>query len=251
VITNSYIQARPEGVSLDAFEDWYLRVHSEIAKTCPGLTYYCVNRAYASQPALSHEPPSPLGPHFRVAQLSWPDVDSAERSLTSFNGAATRGDAVGNVVHPSMAITRDRTFAVHTPASYDLHAAKYRGSADGSVTKLLAFGTTPGKSIGDAYAQRFASLGSDESLRDHLFGETAGQHIAIPINGTIPEPGQLSWDWRLELCFDSADEAVGFTTSKGFQDAWEFLETESSLTMVSLLKGQVLHVSTPAVAHHE
>lgn len=251
MITNSYIQARPDGVSLDEFEAWYLVQHSEIAKTCPGLAYYCVNRAYARQPALSHEPPSPLGPHFRVAQLSWPDVDSAERSLRSFNGAATRGDAVGNVVHPSMAITRDRSFAVRTPASYDLRAAKFRGSADGSITKLLCFGMTPGKSIGDAYAERFAALGRDESVRDHLFGETAGQFIRIPINGTIPEPGQRSWDWRLEVCFDAPDDAIEFTTSKGFQEAWEFLEMKSTETMMSLLKGQVLLVSTPAVPHHD
>jgi hypothetical protein len=251
MITNSYVQALPSGISMDEFEAWYLGAHAEIARTCPGLAYYCVNRAYAQQPSLAHEPASPLGPHIRIAQLSWPDVDSAQRSLQSFNGAATRGDAVGNVVHPSMAITADRQFAVRQPAGYDVYEAKFRASSDGSITKLLCFGETPGKSIGDDYDRHFTDLGNADAVRAHVFGETVGRHIRIPISGTIPESGQRSWDWRLELCFDSPEEAIDFTKSKDFEQAWEFLAEASTDTMVSLLKGQVLLISTPAVAHHD
>ncbi|NJN81231.1 MAG: hypothetical protein HC802_02375, partial [Caldilineaceae bacterium] len=56
---------------------------------------------------------------------------------------------------------------------------------------------------GNWYAERFSDLGQDPLVREHVFGTTVGKTIEIGYVATLPAAQQVSYDWNLELWFDS------------------------------------------------
>jgi uncharacterized protein (TIGR02118 family) len=64
-----------DGVSIEAFEDWYLNKHVVDARKIPNLRRYTIHRVHSSVQERSA--------HFRLAELEFDDLPSAERSLAS------------------------------------------------------------------------------------------------------------------------------------------------------------------------
>lgn len=64
-----------DGVTVDAFEDWYLNKHVADARKIPGLRRYTIHK---SNLAAEKSPR-----YFRLAELEFDDLPAAERALAS------------------------------------------------------------------------------------------------------------------------------------------------------------------------
>lgn len=247
-LTVAWLMERPTGMSEEQFEHWYLNTHADVAKRGPGLQRYTVNRLWAEP---NQRCDSTV---FRVAQLWWPSADVATASFNSPEGMATFGDGVihaGLAYTKAVALTHDRQLPVARPARFDIVAGGFADSADGTITKVLCYGVARERDAIDElvaeYASRFADLGSDERVRQHVVGTSRGD-VVRPGNITIPAAKDTVCDWSLELWFDDAASAEAFLDGPAFASAWDWLGARAAMSFIGVFCSQELFFSTPALA---
>ncbi len=243
-LTVAWLMAPPATLNLDAFEEWYLGTHAEVARRLPGLRRYAVSRL------LGEPGPPDASKVFRVAQLCWADVTSATEAFNSFEGMATIGDGVAHagLAYTSwMALTRDRSLPVAAPATFDLVTGGFR-SDDGQVVKLLAYGAGASPDVLDAYVREYGGaggLGEHPLLRQHVVGEPDPQPIRVGLL-TMPDGEVRVADWSLEWWFDSVEDADTMMASPAYQRAWAALLAGTSEVFRGLFLSQELFTSVPA-----
>lgn len=234
------------GMTEEVFEKWY-EWHIEVAKKQQDLAYYSVSRAFAEQPPEAH------GHVYRIAQLAWETADRLQDAFVSYSGAAIRGDAMLNMApNPAIALTEEIQFEVKTPAIYDTFRGRYR-TPTGTIVKAFGFGLSDDSGIREWYRREHADLGDDARIRQHLFGTAINRTFQIGLleGASLPSPDQTSWDWMLELWFDTKADAEAFLASPGFASTWQALADKSTKTHLSLHRTQDLLVSARPVTHSE
>lgn len=236
----TWLFERPAGVDEDAFENWYLGQHAPLAKRLPGLRRYTVNR-------LARDADLETSPVFRVAQLVWDDAASASDAFNSPDGLATVGDGA---VHAglgytwAMALTRDAALPVARPAVFDVIAGGFQGSADGTITKVLAYGTAAAPP--EEYAADCAHLGEDPRLRQHVVGTGQGDVVRVG-SMSFPAPGDSVCTWSVEWWFDDADDADAFLADAPARRAVQRLEQRSDRFFLGVFTSQELYRSVDAL----
>ena len=88
-------------------------------------------------------------------------------------------------------------------------------------------------------------------MREHVFGTTVGKTISLGYVGTLPSAGQLSYDWNLELWFDSNEDAHAYLGSAPFKDMFSELRAVSSDTLAGLFRGQEMLMLNTARPHRD
>lgn len=251
MISLHWVLTLQPGMTAEQFDAWYLFTHTRYGKASLGITRYVVNRALAQQPAAAE------GTIFRVPQEYWNTFDAMEACWNSPSGHATLGDGMANMgldpgPIPGVAITQDRQFPVLQPAAFSTFGRGYRNRPDGTLVKFLAFGKTtePGQCAA-WYADRFAGLGEDGRLREHIFGTTLGRVIRIGSLASLPGPGQKNFDWALELWFDDAATAHAVLESAPVAAMWSALKARSSDVVAALCRGQEMMVVIDPIAHRD
>ena len=251
MISLNWIMVLPTGITAEQFDHWYLNVHTRYGKASQGIVRYVVNRALSTQPPQCH------GTVFRVAQEYWNDWDAMESCWNSPSGHATLGDGLANIglepgTIPAIALTSDRRFEVSMPASFSTVGRGYRTRNDGTLIKFLAYGmSAKTDSLAAWYDERFAGLGRDARLREHIFGVTVGRTVKIGYLASLPGPAQRSYDWVLELWFDDREAADGFLASADFDAMWSALQARSNDTLAALFRGQEMLVVMDPVPHRD
>lgn len=251
MISLNWVMVLPPGMSAEQFDRWYLGVHTRYGKASLGIVRYVVNRALATQPAPCQ------GAVYRVAQEYWNDWAALEACWNSPSGHAVLGDGLANIgldpaTIPAIALTEDRRLEVAAPANFSTVARGYRSRADGTLVKFLAYGMAKRKdALASWYAERYAGLGRDPRLREHVFGTGVGRTLKIGYLATLPGPQQKSYDWVLELWFDQRADAAAFLQSAAFLSMWSALQGESSETLAALFRGQEMLVMMDPVPHQD
>jgi hypothetical protein len=154
---------------------------------------------------------------------------------------------------PGIALTQHTQFDVAQPAQFSTFRRGYRARPDGTISKFIAFGMANdgAAKIKDWYAQRFAGLGKDPLVREHVFGTTVGRTIELGLVGRLPNAQQVSYDWNLELWFDSNADAHAYLGSKPFLDMFSQLRAASSNTLAGLFRGQEMLMLNTALPHRD
>lgn len=251
MISFNWVITLPKHLTEDQFDTWYLGIHTGLAKVAHKITRYNINRRVANQPAASH------GDFFRIAQEYWDDWDSMVECWNHPTGWALLGDGMVNMgldpgTLPAIALTEHTQFEVADPARFSTFQRGYRGRPDGTITRFIAFGMARDRgAVKDWYANRYADLGRHPLLREHVFGTTVGRTIELGIVGRLPNENMLSYDWNLELWFDSNADAHAFLSDKPFLDMFAALRAESSETLAGLFRGQEMLVQNTALWHRD
>ena len=105
--------------------------------------------------------------------------------------------------------------------------------------------------IADWYSGRFADLGRHPLLREHIFGTTVGKTIEFGVVGRLPNAAMLSYDWNLELWFDSNADAHTFLSTEPFGSMFKELRAVSSQTLGGLFRGQEMLMLNKALPHRD
>jgi hypothetical protein len=251
MIAFNWVITMPKHLNEKSFDEWYLGKHTEYAKVAHKIVRYCINRRVANQPAVSH------GEFFRIAQEYWNDWDSMVECWNHHTGYTLLGDGMAYMgldpgTLPGIALTEETQFDVAKPAQFSTVRRGYRARPDGTISKFIAFGMANDKAgIKDWYAKRFAGLGEAPLIREHLFGTTVGKTIKLGYIATLPNPHQLSYDWNLELWFDSNQDAHTYLASAPFTDMFSQLRGVSSNTLAGLFRGQEMLMLNTAMAHRD
>ena len=249
-ISLNWVMALPANISADQFDSWYLGTHTKYGKASAHILRYVVNRAYAIQPRAT------VGNVYRIAQEYWQDWEHFEACWNSPSGHAVLGDGLVNIgldpaTIPGIAISHDVQFEVANPANFSSIRRGYRGSSDGSITKLLVYGMTRNKDVGRWYADRFHALGHNPLIREHVFGTSLGRSLKIGYLSALPGPGQMSYDWLLELWFDDVRSADTFLGNDQAAELWSTLAQEMEISASALCRGQEMLVIAEPTAHAE
>jgi hypothetical protein len=251
VISFNWLITLPKHLNEDQFDAWYLGIHTEYAKVAHKIVRYSINRRVANQPAAAH------GDFSRVAQEYWEDWESMVACWNHPTGHALLGDGLANMgldpgTLPGIALTEHTQFEVARPAQFSTFQRGYRARADGTISKFIAFGMAKDRAgIKRWYASNFAALGNHELLREHVFGTTVGRTIKVGIVATLPNPDQLSYDWNLELWFDSNADAHAFLASGEFNAMFTQLRGASMQTVAGLFRGQEMLMLNTALPHRD
>jgi hypothetical protein len=251
VISFNWVIVLPKHLTADQFDAWYLGIHTELAKVAHKIVRYSINRRVANQPAAAH------GEFFRIAQEYWADWDSMVECWNHSTGWALLGDGMVNMgldpgTLPGIALTEHTQFDVAHPAEFSTFRRGYRARPDGTITKFIAFGMAKDRAgIKSWYADRFAGLGRDPLVREHVFGTAVGKTIKLGMVGSLPSAGQLSYDWNLELWFDSNADAHAYLASAPFQDMFTQLRNASTDTLAGLFRGQEMLMLNTALRHRD
>jgi hypothetical protein len=251
VIGFNWVITLPKHLTADQFDKWYLGIHTELAKVAHKIIRYSINRRVTEQPDVAH------GEFFRIAQEYWEDWDSMAACWNHPTGWALLGDGMVNMgldpaTLPGVALTEHTQFEVAVPAQFSTFRRGYRARPDGTITKFIAFGMARDrKGIKDWYATRLADLGKDPLVREHVFGTTVDKTIKLGMVGTLPSAGQLSYDWNLELWFDSNADALAYLSSKPFLDKFAELRNASTDSLAGLFRGQEMLTLNTAIAHRD
>jgi hypothetical protein len=238
VIGLNWVMLLPESLSEERFEEWYLKIHSPYVETALGVKRYAINRVVSQQPACA------TGEVYRIAQEYWADWDTMENCWNSASGHVLLGDGLVNMgldtgTIAGVAVTEDEQFDVARPAVFSTVRRGYRARRDGTNSKFMAFGfAEAGAGIADWYRERFAGLGADTLVREHVLGTTLGKRVPVGYLGQIPGPDQHLYDWNLELWFDSNEDAQTFLASDAFGSMWEQLGGVTSDRVAALFRGQ-------------
>lgn len=246
----NWVITLPEHLTEQQFDDWYLGKHTEYAKVAHKIVRYSINRRVANQPEAAH------GDFFRIAQEYWEDWDSMVECWNHPTGHALLGDGLANMglgegTLPGIALTEHTQFDVVNPAQFSTFRRGYRNRADGTITRFIAFGNSKQTALASWYADRFADLGEHELLREHVFGTTVGKVISTGMAGTLPNPGQTSYDWNLELWFDSNADANVFLAQEPFASMFKTLSDISTDTLAGLFRGQEMLILNTAIPHRD
>jgi hypothetical protein len=251
VIGFNWVITVPKHLTAEKFDEWYLGKHTEYAKMAHKMVRYCINRRVSSQPAASH------GEFFRCAQEYWETWDDVVACWNHHTGYALLGDGMAYMgldpgTLPGIALTEETQFDVADPACFSTIRRGYRGRPDGTISKFIAFGMAKDRAgIKEWYAKRFAGLGQDPLVREHVFGTTVGKTISFGYVGTLPSAGQLSYDWNLELWFDSNADALAYLGRAPFTDMFSQLRDVSSDSVAGLFRGQEMLMLNIARAHRD
>ena len=251
MIAFNWVITLPKHLTVKQFEDWYLGIHTELAKVGHKMVRYNINRRVSEQPEAAH------GDFFRIAQEYWNSWDDMVACWNHASGFALLGDGLANMgldpgTLPGIALTEQTQFAVAEPAQFSTLQRGYRGREDGTITRFIAFGMARDRSkIKDWYAERYADLGQHPLLREHIFGTGVGKVIEFGEVGRLPNENQLSYDWNLELWFDSNADAHSFLSDSPFNDMFSSLRAESTDTLGGLFRGQEMMVLNKAIPHRD
>jgi hypothetical protein len=251
VISFNWVITLPKHLTAEKFDAWYLGIHTEYAKVAHKIIRYSVNRRVDKQPTIAH------GEFFRVAQEYWKDWDSMVECWNHPTGHALLGDGLVNMgldpgTLPGIALTEHTQFDVAHPAQFSTFQRGYRARPDGTITKLIAFGLAKDKAgIKDWYAKRFAGLGQDPLVREHVFGTSVGKTIEMGYVGKLPNEHMLFYDWNLELWFDQNADAHKYLASKPFLDMFSQLREASTNTLAGLFRGQEMLMLNTAIPHRD
>ena len=251
MISFNWVIILPEHLTEEKFDKWYLGIHTEYAKVAHKIVRYSINRRVARQPAIAH------GEFFRIAQEYWEDWESMVACWNHPTGHALLGDGLVNMgldpgTLPGIALTEHRQFDVAHPAQFSTFRRGYRARPDGTITKLIAFGMAKDKTgIKKWYAERFANLGQDPLVREHVFGTTVGKTIHLGYVGALPNEHMRSYDWNLELWFDSNDDALAYLASAPFLEMFSQLRAVSTDTLAGLFRGQEMLMLNTAIPHRD
>ena len=247
----NWVMLLPDGLSLEKFEQWYLGVHTQYVETAAGVKRYAINRALGDQPDVAE------GVVFRVAQEVWLDFEAMEACWNSASGHILLGDGLVNMgldtgTIAGVAVTEDVPLPVVQPASFDVVRGGFRGRPDGTITKLMAYGMAPaGAAVGEWYRSRYRDLGTDPRVREHLFGTTVGRRVQVGYLATIPGAEQVSYDWSLELWFDTNEDARAFVDSTPFRTMWDDLGQVTSGRVAALFRGQERVMISDPLEHRD
>ena len=247
----NWVITLPPHLTADEFDTWYLGIHTNLAKVAHKIIRYNINRRVADQPAAAH------GEFFRIAQEYWEDWDSMVECWNHPTGWALLGDGLVNMglgsgTLPGIALTEHTLFDVASPAAFSTFRRGYHGRPDGTITRFIAFGLAKDKAgIKDWYAGRFADLGADPLVREHVFGTSVGKVIELGMVGRLPDETMLSYDWNLELWFDSNADAHTFLASEPFLAMFDELKAASTESLGGLFRGQEMLVQNTALPHRD
>lgn len=247
----NWVITLPDHLTEKQFDDWYLGKHTEYAKVAHKMIRYSINRRVANQPEAAQ------GDFFRIAQEYWEDWDSMVECWNHPTGHALLGDGLCNMglgdgTLPGIALTEHTQFDVAKPAVFSTLQRGYRNREDGTITRFIAFGNSKkNNALKKWYSDRFATLGEHPLLREHIFGTTVGKVISTGMAGSLPNPGQTSYDWNLELWFDSNEDAHEFLADKPFREMFDQLTETSKDTLAGLFRGQEMLVLNTAIAHRD
>ena len=135
------------------------------------------------------------GEFFRIAQEYWDNLGRHGRVLEPpYRLRATRrrhGQYGPRPRHLARYRAHRSTtqFDVAQPAEFSTFRRGYRARPDGTITKLIAFGMAKDRAgIKDWYAKRFAGLGQDPLVREHVFGTTVGKTISSAMSARCRAP---------------------------------------------------------------
>jgi len=212
---------------------------------------YCINRRLSEQPVIAH------GEFFRIAQEYWETWDDVVACWNHHTGYTLLGDGMAYMgldpgTLPGIALTEETQFEVAHPAQFSTVRRGYRARADGTITKLIAFGMAKDRTgIKDWYAKQLSDLGQDPRVREHVFGTTVGKTIEFGYVGRLPSSGQLSYDWNMELWFDSNQDAHAYLNTSSFTDMFSKLRSVSTDTLAGLFRGQEMLILNTARAHRD
>jgi hypothetical protein len=251
MISFNWVIIMPKHLNEESFDKWYLGKHTEYAKVALNMIRYSINRRVASQPAIAH------GNFFRIAQEYWASWDDMVACWNHHTGYTLLGDGLAYMgldpgTLPGIALTEETQFEVAQPAVFSTIRRGYRARPDGTITKLIAFGMANDKAgIKDWYAKRYGSLGKDPLVREHSFGIGVGKTIEYGYVGRLPSGDMLSYDWNLEMWFDSNADALKYLASKPFTDMFADLQSVSHSTLAGLFRGQDMLMLNKAMAHRD
>lgn len=251
MISFNWVITLPAHLTAEQFDEWYLGIHAGLAQVAHKIVRYNINRRVARQPEVAH------GEFFRIAQEYWEDWDSMVECWNHPTGWALLGDGLVNMglgsgTLPAIALTEHTRFDVADPARFSTFQRGYRPRADGTITRFIAFGMAKDRSgIGQWYAARFAGLGQDPRVREHVFGVTVGKTIEMGMVGRLPDESMKSYDWNLELWFDSNEDAHAFLSSSPFLEMFEQLRGASTESLAGLFRGQEMLVKTTPLPHRD
>lgn len=247
----NWVIVLPKHLTVEMFEDWYLGKHTEYAKVAHKMVRYAINRRVAEQPAAAH------GEFFRIAQEYWENWDEMVECWNHHTGYTLLGDGMAYMgldpgTLPGIALTEHTQFDVAEPARFSTFRRGYRARPDGTHLKFIAFGMAKDRAgMKDWYAAKFSSLGQDPRLREHVFGTTVGRTIKLGYIATLPSANQVSYDWNLELWFDSNADALSYLASPGFTAMFGELRAASTDTLAGLFRGQEMLMHNTAMAHRD
>lgn len=251
MISFNWVITLPGHMTADQFDDWYLGIHTELAKVGHKMIRYNINRRVSHQPDVSH------GDFFRIAQEYWKTWDDMVECWNHTSGFALLGDGLANMglgsgTLPGIALTEHTQFPVANPANFSTFQRGYRAREDGTITRFIAFGLANDKGgLKDWYAERFSRLGEHPLLREHIFGIGVGKVIEFGLVGRLPSEGMLSYDWNLELWFDSNADAHAFLSSEPFTVMFSELKSVSTDTLAGLFRGQEMLMLNKALRHRD
>lgn len=249
MISMHWVMTVPPHLDPARFDAWYLDVHTLYGKASKDIIRYVVNRRLTQQPACA------CGDTYRVAQEYWADWDAFVGCWNSPSGHAVLGDGLANLglgvdAIPAVAITHDVQYDVAKPANFSMFRRGYRNGRDGTIVKFLAYGTG-GLDLQAWYRDRYASLGQDDRLREHIFGTTLSRRLEVGCAAVIPGPGQVALDWVQELWFDDTATALAFLADAPFMSVWTALSAQSGDIRAALYRGQEMLVANTAIAHDD
>jgi len=251
MISFNWVIILPAHLTAEKFDAWYLGIHTEYAKVAHKIVRYSINRRVAKQPAIAH------GEFFRIAQEYWKDWESMVECWNHPTGHALLGDGLVNMgldpgTLPGIALTEHTQFDVAQPAQFSTFRRGYRARPDGTITKFIAFGMAKDRGgIKDWYARRFSGLGRDPHVREHVFGTTVGKTIELGYVGRLPNEHMRSYDWNLELWFDSNADALAYLASGPFGEMFAQLRDVSTDTLAGLFRGQEMLMLNTALPHRD
>lgn len=251
MISFNWVIIMPKHLNEESFDTWYLGKHTEYAKVALNMIRYSINRRVAKQPAIAH------GNFFRIAQEYWANWEDMVACWNHYTGYTLLGDGLAYMgldpgTLPGIALTEETQFEVAQPAVFSTIRRGYRARPDGTITKLIAFGMANDKAgIKDWYTKKYGGLGKDKLVREHTFGIGVGKTIEYGYVGRLPSGDMLSYDWNLELWFDSNADALKFLASKPFTDMFADLKSVSHSTLAGLFRGQEMLMLNKAMAHKD
>lgn len=251
MISFNWVITLPKHLTADQFDNWYLGIHTELAKVAHRIVRYSINRRVNVQPEVAH------GDYFRIAQEYWADWDSMVECWNHTTGWALLGDGMVNMglqpgTLPGIALTEHTQFDVAEPARFSTFQRGYRARKDGTITKFIAFGMAKDKAgIKDWYARTLGDLGRDSFVREHVFGTSVGKTIRLGMVGTLPSEGQLLYDWNMELWFDQNADAIAYLNSAEFKEKFGKLREASTDTLAGLFRGQEMLMLNTAIPHKD